>query len=107
MAEAIVRRPHCQSEAVVKYGKTSNGKERFRCPQGEGCGPALGVSFWRATGAEFWLPLMRAMLAEASEGVGQVKAFRRRPAIKLTSTVARPISPAPWRNARFGPRRCP
>ena len=38
MAEAVVRCPHCQSEAVVKYGKASNGKERFRCQQGERCG---------------------------------------------------------------------
>ena len=38
MAEAAVRCPHCQSEAVVKYGKASNGKERFRCQQRESCG---------------------------------------------------------------------
>jgi transposase-like protein len=38
MAEAVVRCPHCQSEAVVKYGKTSNGKERFRCQQTAQCG---------------------------------------------------------------------
>jgi transposase-like protein len=38
MAEAIVRCPHCQSEAVVKYGKASNGKERFRCQRSERCG---------------------------------------------------------------------
>jgi transposase-like protein len=38
MAEATVRCPHCQSEAVVKYGKTSNGKERFRCQQTSQCG---------------------------------------------------------------------
>src|SRR5215813_7233899 len=38
MAEAVVRCPHCQSEAVVKYGKASNGKERFRCQQREQCG---------------------------------------------------------------------
>ena len=38
MAEANVRCPHCQSEAVVKYGKASNGKERFRCQQRECCG---------------------------------------------------------------------
>jgi transposase-like protein len=38
MAEAVVRCPHCQSEAVVKYGKASNGKERFRCQQREHCG---------------------------------------------------------------------
>ena len=38
MAEAAVRCPHCQSEAVVRYGKASNGKERFRCQQREECG---------------------------------------------------------------------
>src|SRR5262245_32853737 len=38
MAEAAVRCPHCQSEVVVKYGKASNGKERFRCQQRESCG---------------------------------------------------------------------
>ena len=38
MAEAAVQCPHCQSEAVVKYGKTSNGKERFRCQQRLECG---------------------------------------------------------------------
>ena len=38
MAEAAVKCPHCQSEAVVKYGKTSTGKERFRCQQRELCG---------------------------------------------------------------------
>ena len=38
MAEAVVRCLHCQSEAVVKSGRTSNGKERFRCQQREHCG---------------------------------------------------------------------
>ena len=38
MAEAVVRCPHCQSEGVVKYGKASNGKERFRCQHRERCG---------------------------------------------------------------------
>jgi transposase-like protein len=38
MAEAAVKCPHCQSEAVVRYGKTSNGKERFRCQQTSQCG---------------------------------------------------------------------
>ena len=33
MAEAAVRGPHGQSEAVVKYGKTSTGTARFRCQQ--------------------------------------------------------------------------
>jgi transposase-like protein len=38
MAEAVVRCPHCQSDAVVKYGKASNGKERFCCQQRDHCG---------------------------------------------------------------------
>ena len=38
MAEAAVRCPHCQSEQVVKYGKATNGKARFRCQQREDCG---------------------------------------------------------------------
>ncbi len=35
MAEEAIRCPHCRSEAVVKDGRASNGKERFRCQQVE------------------------------------------------------------------------
>jgi transposase-like protein len=45
MAEAAVKCPHCQSEAVVKYGKTSNGKERFRCQQSAECGRTFVRSY--------------------------------------------------------------
>jgi transposase-like protein len=45
MAEAAVKCPHCQSEAVVKYGKTSNGKERFRCQQRAKCGRTFVRSY--------------------------------------------------------------
>ena len=45
MAETAVRCPHCQSEAVVKYGKTSNGKERFRCQQRTECGRTFVRSY--------------------------------------------------------------
>jgi transposase-like protein len=38
MAVEAIRCPHCHGEAVVKYGKASNGKERFRCQHGEQCG---------------------------------------------------------------------
>lgn len=38
MVEGAIRCPHCQSEAVVRYGKASNGKERFRCQQTAQCG---------------------------------------------------------------------
>jgi hypothetical protein len=37
MVEAIVQCPHCQSEAVVKQGRASNGKARFLCQASEGC----------------------------------------------------------------------
>ena len=30
--------PQCQSEEVVKYGTTTNGKPRFRCQPTAGCG---------------------------------------------------------------------
>jgi len=45
MAEAAVRGPHCQSEAVVKYGKTSTGAARFRCQQTAPCGRTFVRSY--------------------------------------------------------------
>jgi len=33
MAEEAIRCPHCHSEVGVKYGRASNGKERYRCQQ--------------------------------------------------------------------------
>jgi insertion element IS1 protein InsB len=38
MAKAAVRCPYCQRDAVVKDGKASNGKGRFRGQQREQCG---------------------------------------------------------------------
>ena len=38
MTVEAIRCPYCQSEAVVKYGKASNGKARFRCQPGAQCG---------------------------------------------------------------------
>jgi transposase-like protein len=40
-AVEATRCPHGQSEAVVKYGMASNGKERLRCPHGEQGGRTL------------------------------------------------------------------
>src|SRR5262245_9824850 len=45
MAEATIKFPHCQSEVVVKYGKASNGKERFRCQQHSECGRTFVRSY--------------------------------------------------------------
>jgi transposase-like protein len=38
MAVEVVRCPHCQGSAVVKYGTASNGKARYRCQQDARCG---------------------------------------------------------------------
>ena len=45
MAEAAVRGPHGQSEAVVKYGKTSTGTARFRWQQTAPCGRTFVRSY--------------------------------------------------------------
>ena len=38
MAVERVRCPHCESGEVVKYGTTTNSKERFHCKNAAGCG---------------------------------------------------------------------
>ena len=60
MAEAAVRCPHCQSEVVVKYGKTSNGKERFRCQPHEQC----GRTFLRSYAYPGCLPTVKQQMVE-------------------------------------------
>jgi transposase-like protein len=60
MAEAVVRCPHCQSEAVVKYGKASNGKERFRCQQN----PQCGRTFLRSYAYPGCLPTVKQQIVE-------------------------------------------
>ena len=60
MAEAAVRCPHCQSEAVVKYGKASNGKERFRCQQSAQC----GRTFLRSYAYPGCLPTVKQQIVE-------------------------------------------
>jgi transposase-like protein len=60
MAEAVVQCPHCQSEAVVKYGKASNGKERFRCQQREQC----GRTFLRSYAYPGCLPTVKQQMVE-------------------------------------------
>ena len=59
-AEATVRCPHCQRDAVVKYGKTSNGKARFRCQQREQC----GRTFLRSYAYPGCLPTVKQQIVE-------------------------------------------
>ena len=60
MAEATVRCPHCQSETVVKYGKTSNGKERFRYQQSAEC----GRTFVRSSAYPGCLPTVKQQIVD-------------------------------------------
>jgi transposase-like protein len=60
MAEAAVQCPHCQSKAVVKYGKASNGKERFRCQQSGQC----GRTFLRSYAYPGCLPMVKQQMVE-------------------------------------------
>ena len=60
MAEAVVRCPHCQSETVVRYGKTRNGKERFRCQQTAQC----GRTFLRSYAYAGCLPTVKQQIVE-------------------------------------------
>ena len=60
MADAAIRCPHCQSEAVVKYGTTSKGKERFRCQQTSQC----GRTFLRSYAYPGCLPTVKQQIVE-------------------------------------------
>ena|SRR6478672_11218592 len=60
MAEAAVQCPPCQRKAVVTYGKTSNGKERFRGPQREPC----GRTFLQSSAYPGWLPTVKQQRGE-------------------------------------------
>lgn len=67
MAAAAVRCPHYQSDAVVKYGKTSNGKERFRCQQP----PQCGRTFLRSYAYPGCLPTVKQQIVDMTlEGSG-------------------------------------
>ena len=60
MAEATVQCPHCHSKAVVKYGKSSNGKERFRGQQSAQC----GRTFLRSYAYSGCLPTVKQQIGE-------------------------------------------
>jgi transposase-like protein len=60
MAEEVIRCPHCHGEAVVKYGRASNGKERYRCQQLDQC----GRTFIRAYAYPGRLPEVKRQIVE-------------------------------------------
>ena len=73
MAEAAIKCPHCQSEAVVKYGKASNGKERFRCQQR----PECGRTFVRSYAYPGCLPTVKQQIVDMTLNGSGIRAIAR------------------------------
>jgi transposase-like protein len=72
MAEVAVRCPQCQREAVVKYGKTSHGKERFRCQQTAQC----GRTFLRSYAYPGCLPTVKQQIVEMTLNGSGIRILR-------------------------------
>jgi transposase-like protein len=73
MAIESVRCPHCQSGAVVKYGTTATGKERFRCQPENGC----GRTFIREYTYSGRLPQVKRQIVEMTLNGSGVRAIAR------------------------------
>ena len=73
MAETAVRCPHCQGEAVVKYGKASNGKARFRCQQSDRC----GRTFLRSYADPGCLPTVKQQVVEMTRNGNGIRDIAR------------------------------
>jgi transposase-like protein len=99
MAEEAIRCLHCQSETGVKYGRTSNGKARYRCQQTSTCGrtfirtyayPGRGPEIKRQI-VEMTLngrgvrDIARVLQVSPTTGIGELK---KRPARSPPSTKA-------------------
>ena len=107
MAEAAVRCPHCQSEAVVKYGKASNGKERFRCQQREQC----GRTFLRSYAYPGRLPAVKRQIVEMTLNGSGIRDIARvlqvgpNTVIKELKKSGRPLAGQQKRRGRVLSRR--
>ena len=104
MAVEVIRCPHCQSEAVVKYGKASNGKARFRCQQSEQC----GRTFIRAYAYPGRTPEVKRQIIEMTLNGGGVRDIARVLQVSPTTVIGelkkRPAgspgsTPASWKGA--------
>jgi transposase-like protein len=83
MAVERVRCPHCQSEEVVKYGTTENGKERFRCQPPTGC----GRTFIRAYVYQGRVPLVKQRIVDMTLNGSGVRDIARVLQISPTTVI--------------------
>ena len=99
MAEAAVPCPHCQRDAVVKYGKARNGKERFRCQQREDC----GRTFLRTYTYPGRLPEVKRQMVEMTLNGSGIRDIARvlpvgpNPGIRELKKSVRPLAREPKR----------
>ena len=103
MAEAAVQCPHCQSEAVVKYGKASNGKERFRCQQSATC----GRPFVRSSASPGWLPSVKEQIIDMTLNGSGSRDIARVLHVGTTTVVRelkKSVRPLPSQHQRRGGR---
>jgi transposase-like protein len=83
MAVEAVRCPHCQGEAVVKYGTASNGKARYRCQPADQC----GRTFIRAYAYLGCLPEVKRQIVEMTLNGSGVRDIARVLQVSPTTVI--------------------
>ena len=83
MAEEAIRCLPCHSEAVVKYGRASNGKERYRCQRRDQC----GRTFIRAYAYPGRLPAVKRQIVEMTLNGSGVRDIARVLQISPTTVI--------------------
>ena len=78
-----VRCPHCESEEVVKYGTSTNSKERFLCKNVAGC----GRTFIRAYAYQGRVPQVKRQIVEMTLNGSGVRDIARVLQISPTTVI--------------------
>jgi transposase-like protein len=104
MAVEVVQCPHCQSREVVKYGRASNGKARYRCQQGQAC----GRTFLRVYAYPGCTPEVKRQIVEMTLNGSGVRDIARVLHVSPTTVIgelkkrpppSRRSTPSSWRDA--------
>jgi transposase-like protein len=83
MVVEVVRYPHCEGGAVVAYGKTATGKQRFRC-QNEHC---QRQTFLRSYSYQGCLPEVKRQIVEMTLNGSGVRDIARVLQISPTTVI--------------------
>ena len=91
-----VRCPHCEGEAIVAYGKTATGKQRFCC-QNKQCGRR---TFLRAYSYPGCVPGVKRQIVEMTLNGSGVRDVARVLEISPTTVIAE-LKKRPGRSSRL------